>query len=99
MDSDGICKLADFGASKQIQQDLLSLTDGCRSLRGTPYWMAPEVIKQIGHGRPADVWSLGCTMVEMLTAKPPWSHFTSQARLSLLTITLPLSASSHSVAP
>lgn len=99
MDSDGVCKLADFGASKQIQQDLLSLTDGCRSLRGTPYWMAPEVIKQIGHGRPADVWSLGCTMVEMLTAKPPWSHFTSQARLSLLTITLPSSASSHFVAP
>lgn len=78
VDSDGICKLADFGASKQIQQDLVSSTDGCRSLRGTPYWMAPEVIKQTGHGRPADVWSLGCTMVEMLTARPPWSHFTSQ---------------------
>ncbi len=40
--------------------------------------MAPEVIKQTGHGRPADVWSLGCTMLEMLTARPPWSHFTSQ---------------------
>ena len=40
--------------------------------------MAPEVIRQTGHGRPADVWSLGCTMLEMLTAKPPWSHFSSQ---------------------
>ena len=39
--------------------------------------MAPEVIKQTGHGMPADVWSLGCTLLEMLTAKPPWSHFPS----------------------
>ena len=79
VDSDGVCKLADFGASKLLQQDLQSTQDGgCRSLRGTPYWMAPEVIRQTGHGRPADVWSLGCTMLEMLTAKPPWSHFSSQ---------------------
>lgn len=78
VDSDGVCKLADFGASKLLQQDLMSTTEKCNSLRGTPYWMAPEVIRQTGHGRPADVWSLGCTMLEMLTAKPPWSHFSSQ---------------------
>ena len=40
--------------------------------------MAPEVIKQTGHSFPADVWSVGCVLVEMLTGKPPWSHFTSQ---------------------
>ena len=77
VDALGVCKLADFGASKVLQADLTS-SDGCRSLRGTPYWMAPEVIKQTGHGYPADIWSVGCTMVEMLTAAPPWSHFTSQ---------------------
>ena len=71
VDMHGIVKLADFGASKKVSETLSTV----KSIRGTPYWMAPEVIKQTGHGKQADIWSVGCTIVEMATGKPPWSEF------------------------
>ena len=72
VNSQGICKLADFGASVRIADLTI---ENRKSLHGTPYWMAPEVIKQIGHGRQADIWSVGCTVIEMLTGKPPFYEF------------------------
>ena len=54
---------------------MLTNAEGDRSLKGTPYWMAPEVVKQTGHGRQADIWSVGCTIIEMATGKPPFSQF------------------------
>eukprot|EP00471_Norrisiella_sphaerica_P009267 CAMPEP_0184498358 /NCGR_PEP_ID=MMETSP0113_2-20130426/38731_1 /TAXON_ID=91329 /ORGANISM="Norrisiella sphaerica, Strain BC52" /LENGTH=638 /DNA_ID=CAMNT_0026885825 /DNA_START=74 /DNA_END=1990 /DNA_ORIENTATION=- len=73
VDKNGECKVSDFGAARSLRQ--IRYSDGPPSLRGTPYWMAPEVIKQTGHGRQADIWSVGCTVLEMLTGKPPWSKF------------------------
>jgi len=58
--------LADFGCSK-CQVDTKSFT----ALGSIP-WMAPEVIQENGYGRKADVWSLGCTVLEMSTAQQPW---------------------------
>ncbi|XP_047124111.1 mitogen-activated protein kinase kinase kinase 2 isoform X1 [Hydra vulgaris] len=74
LDLDGNCKLADFGISKQIQT--IRSQAGCKTSTGTPYWMSPEVIKagvnDVEYGKKADIWSFGCTVLEMLTTKPPW---------------------------
>ncbi len=77
VDNTGTVKLADFGASKKIEE-LVTVGSGANSVKGTPYWMAPEVITQTGHGRQADIWSVACTVIEMATGKPPWSQYGSQ---------------------
>jgi len=73
--NDGVCKLADFGSAKRI----IGIGDNTqfKSMRGTINWMAPEIMKQEGYGRFADIWSLGCLVVEMATGKPPWYHKTN----------------------
>lgn len=73
IDNKGCIKLADIGSSKQVEK-LATMTTA--KSKGTPYWMAPEVILQTGHSFSADIWSVGCTVIEMATGKPPWSeHF------------------------
>eukprot|EP01062_Namystynia_karyoxenos_P012417 TRINITY_DN1445_c0_g1_i1.p1 TRINITY_DN1445_c0_g1~~TRINITY_DN1445_c0_g1_i1.p1 ORF type:complete len:1016 (+),score=198.55 TRINITY_DN1445_c0_g1_i1:118-3048(+) len=79
LDADGNAHIADFGTSKQMMDSLCSMAGGCATMVGTPYWMAPEVImanpddKDAFYGMKADVWSVGCTLVEMITGKPPWA--------------------------
>ncbi|CAM6033456.1 unnamed protein product [Sphagnum compactum] len=72
VDNKGCIKLADFGASKKVVK--LATISEAKSMKGTPYWMAPEVIRQTGHNWQADMWSVGCTVIEMATGKPPWSQ-------------------------
>ncbi|XP_066327136.1 mitogen-activated protein kinase kinase kinase NPK1-like [Miscanthus floridulus] len=72
VDNKGCIKLADFGASKQVEK--LATATAAKTMKGTPYWMAPEVIVGSGHNCSADIWSVGCTVIEMATGKPPWSH-------------------------
>jgi serine/threonine protein kinase len=66
---DAVCKLSDFGTAKSV-----SGLKGENSLCGTPNFIAPEVIQQKEYGRFADIWSIGCTVFEMVTGSPPWSH-------------------------
>uniref|UniRef100_A0A674BWX3 Mitogen-activated protein kinase kinase kinase 22 n=2 Tax=Salmo trutta TaxID=8032 RepID=A0A674BWX3_SALTR len=79
-DSTGNIKLGDFGASKRIQTICMS-GSGIKTVTGTPYWMSPEVINGEGYGRKADVWSVACTVVEMLTQKPPWAEYEVMAAI------------------
>ena len=66
---DGLIKLADFGVATKAQ----GITEG--SVVGTPYWMAPEVIELSGATTASDIWSLGCTVIELLDGKPPYHQF------------------------
>ncbi|KAI0494357.1 hypothetical protein KFK09_024491 [Dendrobium nobile] len=77
VDPNGEVKLADFGMAKHI-----SSYTSIRSFKGSPYWMAPEVIMNgSGYNLSVDIWSLGCTVLEMATSKPPWSQFEGVAAI------------------
>ncbi len=90
VDNMGIIKLSDFGASKRIfnpnSDSVLDCETISKTFIGSPYWMAPEVIRKIGHGKSADIWSLGCCVIEMLTSKPPWSEHGNDAKTIMRTI-------------
>jgi serine/threonine protein kinase len=68
VDRNGECKLADFGTAKSVHE----LNGQNNTLTGTLNWMAPEVIQQQAYGRAADIWSIGCTVYEMVNGMPPW---------------------------
>lgn len=53
-----------------------------QSFKGTPFWMAPEVITGKKYGRSADIWSLGCTVYEMVTGNPPWKDLNPLAAMN-----------------
>lgn len=73
VDNKGVIKISDFGISKKIEANLLSIAKNHRpSLQGSVFWMAPEVVKQTLYTRKADIWSLGCLIVEMFTGEHPF---------------------------
>lgn len=76
--SSGLIKLGDFGCSVKLKNNAQTMPGEVNSTLGTAAYMAPEVItraKGEGHGRAADIWSLGCVVIEMVTGKRPWHEF------------------------
>lgn len=83
VDNHGSVKISDFGISKRVESTLRTSTThqlkrgGPRvSLQGSVFWMAPEVVKQTAYTRKADIWSLGCLIVEMFTGSHPHPNCT-----------------------
>jgi len=64
----GVAKLADFG----LAFDLVKYGKTLREIAGSPYWMAPEVINGDPVNCKCDIWSVGATIIELLTGKAPF---------------------------
>ena len=69
LDSEGHVKLGDFGLAKA---GIRHPYKGASSMCGTPEYMAPEILQNLGHGFCADYWGLGMLTYEMMTGLPPW---------------------------
>jgi len=90
LSSDKTCvKISDFGISKQTNSD----TNTRRTLVGTPWYMAPEVINQEGYSSKADIWSAGCCFFHLITGEKPYHNANAiQALLLMVNHKSPLEA-------
>lgn len=89
LSEDNVLKLADFGSAKRVSKQTLGPSS---SIQGSIPWMPPEVIRQevgrdgdeaskLAGWKRADVWSVGCSMIEMLTGRPPWNNYSNPAAM------------------
>eukprot|EP00668_Euglena_longa_P022750 GGOE01028333.1.p1 GENE.GGOE01028333.1~~GGOE01028333.1.p1 ORF type:complete len:802 (-),score=209.63 GGOE01028333.1:381-2786(-) len=78
---DGTAKIADFGTCLKIREGEPSPREV--SLKGTVLWMAPETFRG-RYSTASDMWSFGCTLIEMATSKDPWHEHQFQEQLTAM---------------
>jgi len=81
LSSKGDVKIADFGYAAQLTQK----KDRRNTIVGTPYWMAPELIRGQNYDTKVDIWSLGIMIMEMAEGEPPYMEFPPLRALFLIT--------------
>jgi len=95
----GHCKITDFGISKRT--DDINMIGAYASMRGSAFWMAPEVVnsKNKGYNSKIDIWSVGCVVLEMWTGERPWSGQGYNAVLEQVCISFNRPAQSSTLNP
>ncbi|XP_069819432.1 mitogen-activated protein kinase kinase kinase 1 [Dendropsophus ebraccatus] len=77
-------RIADFGAAARLASKGTGAGEFQGQLLGTIAFMAPEVLRGQQYGRSCDVWSVGCSIIEMSCAKPPWNAEKHSNHLALI---------------
>ncbi|TSN39312.1 Serine/threonine-protein kinase PAK 4 [Bagarius yarrelli] len=93
---DGRIKLSDFGFCAQVSKEVQRR----KSLVGTPYWMAPELISRLPYGPEVDIWSLGIMVIEMVDGEPPYFNEPPLKAMKMIRDNLPPKLKNlHKVSP
>eukprot|EP01130_Rhizamoeba_saxonica_P000660 TRINITY_DN10606_c0_g1_i1.p1 TRINITY_DN10606_c0_g1~~TRINITY_DN10606_c0_g1_i1.p1 ORF type:complete len:422 (+),score=132.41 TRINITY_DN10606_c0_g1_i1:31-1296(+) len=82
MGLDGSIKIADFGYAAQLTKERTKR----QTIVGTPYWMAPELIRGQDYDQKVDVWSLGIMIMEMAEGDPPYMDYPPLRALFFITV-------------
>ena len=87
IDNDGKVKIADFGIAMYFKDQNIDEKDNDdnkkkdNQVKGSPYWMAPEVIKMENASPACDIWAVGATAIELFTGLPPYSNLAPMSAL------------------